>query len=180
MAKAKKKVAKKAKTAKVVEPKVWEIGLEARASTYDNGDGDDSSERYSYRGTTSTDWDVRGLRLLKSGEYMGYKRGDSTQVAFKPEVGKVYYALYAIYSTGDSFGHDHANCLELVGVYKSRYVADENKKRLTADGAESRRWDNATVELIVEGVDKPHKYYRPWTGYFESLDSLEVEGFVLT
>lgn len=172
MAKAKKKGGRKA-----VEKKVWTIALDAEASTYDNGDGEDSSEPYSYRGTTTTDWTVRGLRLMKNdSDYISYRAGDSTQVAFEPVVGETYHALYAIYSTGDSFGHDYGYCLELVGVYKDKAVAEENRKRCLQ---ECHSWDEATVKLKVEGVKTLHKYYRPWTGYFDRLDHLELESFTL-
>lgn len=157
------------------EKKIWTIGVEAESTCYNNNDSSDSDEPYSYRGTTSTSWDIQGLRLVDEEDKNRYCFHERVQVVFKPEKGKIYHLLFAIYSTGDSFGHDDGRCFEIVGVYKDRKVAELNEKRLREGKPEKK----GLVRLKVEGLTETHDYYRPWTGYFESLDRLDVESFVL-
>jgi hypothetical protein len=163
------------------EDKTWKIGVRVDSESWDNNDGEDSNERYRYRGTTTTRWDVRGLKLIESNEDR-YGRGihEIVEVNFEPHKGKLYHLLYAVYSTGDSFGHDEGRCFEVIGLYKSRKVADENLKRLH-EGKPSVKgdWGAELVSMKFEGTKKPHNYYRPWGGYFDRLDRLEVESFVL-
>lgn len=171
-----------AKAKKAKEQKVWSVGVVAESQTFHNNDGDKSDEPYSYRGTTNTSWYVRGLVLIDDNDpnrrYVGYH--ESTPVAFEPERGQVYHLLYAVYSTGDSFGTDYGRCFEVIGVYKDREVAEENLKRLE-NGPPRKYGEYAepTVELKLEGSNKAQRYYRPWMGYFERLDRLELESFVL-
>lgn len=110
------------------EKKVWKIAVDADSHTVDNNDGENSNEPYSYRGTTTTSWHVNGLRLVEdeSNRYWSYR--ESTEVNFKPAKGKLYHLLYAVYSTGDSFGDDHGRCLEVIGVYRSRNTAEEKRE----------------------------------------------------
>ena len=167
MAKAKKKTE---------EAKVWTIGVDADSYFHDNQDGSDSNEQYSYRGTTDTSWEVRGLRLVDDEDKARYLHfQDTVDVGFKPEKGKVYHLLFAVYSTGDSFGYDNGKNFTAIDVYKSRKVAEENQKRLYEGKPENK----GLVQLKVEGRKELHEYYRPWNGYFESLDRLEVESFIL-
>jgi len=167
----------KAKTEK--EKTVWCIGVDVDCESWDNNDGEDSNEPYSYRGTTTTRWDVRGLKL-KGTEDHSYGYRETVDVNFEPVKGKLYHLLYAVYSTGDSFGHDEGRCFEAIGLYKSRKVAEENEKRLL-EGKPSKKgeWGMEQVLLKLEGTTKQHPYYRPWNGYFESLDRLEVLTLVL-
>src|SRR5665213_2821234 len=166
-----------AKAKKTVEDKnVWTIGVEADSHTQGNDDGDTSGEQYSYRGTTNTSWDVRGLRLVDDEDKARYLRfQDRVDVGFKPEKGKVYHLLYAVYSTGDSFGHDNGKNFTVIDVYKSRKVAEENEKRLREGKPEKK----GLVQLKMEGRKDLHGYYCPWNGYFESLDRLEILSLIL-
>jgi len=148
------------------KPKVWSI--EVLADSYCDvtreADPEDSWSR------ESTSWDVTGLRLV--GDH-GYH---TVEVGFEPKKGKVYHLLFAVYSTGDSFGHDEGRCFEAIGVYKDRKVAEENEKRLRSVPKEKEKFD--AVGLKTEGLGV-HKYNRPWMGYFESLDRLEVLSLIL-
>ncbi len=170
----------KQKNVEEKEVKLWTIGVDVDSDCTDNHDGEDSNEPYSYRGTTTTTWHVNGLRLVseESPKYWGYR--ETTKVNFEPKKGNLYHLLYAVYSTGDSFGHDEGKCFEVIGVYKSRKVAEENEKRLN-EGKPSQKgsWGSTMVLLKLEGTTKQHPYNRPWDGYFERLDRLEVLTLVL-
>jgi hypothetical protein len=174
MGKAKKKVEKK-----VVEEKqtIWTIGVDARADTEETSTPD-PNDRWD-RASTSTTWDIRGLKLIdkEGSHYFNYR--ETVDVNFEPEKGKIYHLLYAVYSTGDSFGHDDSACFEAIGVYQDRKIAEENEKRLReGKPTVTEKWGTRVV-LLMEGMDKGHEYHPPWNGYFESLNRLEVESFVL-
>jgi hypothetical protein len=163
------------------EKTVWCIGVQAESDCHDNNDGEDSNEPYSYRGTTTTHWTVEGLKLLGTEDHSyGYRVRETVDVNWEPKKGQLYHLLYAVYSTGDSFGHDNGRCFEAIGVYKSRNVAEENEKRLR-EGKPSKKAPiyGTHVMLKMEGTTKLHPYNRPWDGYFESLDYLEVRSLVL-
>lgn len=151
------------KTVKKVEKKVWYIHVlhDSYCEVTRECDPDDSWGRDS----TSTSHSVTGLRLVARDTH------DSVSVEFEPEKGKIYHVLYAVWSTGDSFGHDEGLRFEVLGVYKNRKVAEQNEKRL--------REGSGNVRLKMEGREDTHEYYTPWSGYFESLDTLEVLSFVL-
>ncbi len=159
---------------KKVKRQTYVIAVDVDSSTYQTREGDDLP--YSDRGETSTDHTIEGLRLIEDGK----STWRSAEVLFKPVRGKVYHLLYATYSTGDSFGHDHNQCFEVVGVYKSRAVADLNCKRLTEGKPVVKgQWSSELIPLKVEGLRETHKYYRPWKGYFERLVSLQVKSLIL-
>lgn len=163
------------------EKTVWCIGVQAESDCHDNNDGEDSNEPYSYRGTTTTSWRVTGLKLLGTEDHSyGYRVRETVDVGFEPKKGQLYHLLFAVYSTGDSFGHDHGRCFEAIGVYKSRAVAEENEKRLR-EGKPSKpaKYGGTMVMLKMERTAKQQPYNRPWDGYFESLDYLEVLSLVL-
>lgn len=148
--------------------KVWHIDVERDSYTTvtRERDSDDCWDRDS----TSTHWTIEGLKLV---EQEGYK---TATVPFKPQKGKVYHLLYAVYSTGDSFGHDEGRCFEVIGVYRNHKVAEDNEKVLRFKPEPGHEFE--AVDLKTEGLGI-HKYSRPWMGYFESLDILEVRSLIL-
>lgn len=127
-------------------------------------------------GCTQTEHTINGLRLL-DGEG-GYR---SAEVLIKPVKGETYHLLYAVYSTGDSFGHYAGAGFEGIGVYKDRKVAELNRTRLLEGKpvASRKSFSFELIRLRVEGTKTTHNYFRPWLGYFESLDKLEIDSFVL-
>lgn len=163
----------KKKSKAVESPTVWSIEVltDSYCDVTREADENDSWSRES----TSTHWTVEGLKLAQNDNY------GTVAVAFKPVKGEIYHLLYAVYSTGDSFGHDEGRNFEAIGVYKDRKVAEENEKRLTSAPKKGANWDDQfkAIVLKTEGLGE-HKYSRPWVGYFESLDRLEVESFVLS
>lgn len=167
---------------KIVEKStVYTIGVLAKSLTINNDDEDKSGERFSYRGTTTTSWDIKGLILIDKEDqnYRYLNVEEQVDVLFKPEKGKIYHLLYAIYGTGDTFGHDNGKHFEVIGVYQDRKIAEENQQRLQTGKPEIKDKWGTRVSLLVEGINKTHDYHRPWTGYFESLNILTVESFIL-
>lgn len=160
---------------------LWTIGVKTEKDSWYNDDGEDSSEPYSYRGSTTARWDVQGLHLMPSGDHnYGFGYREFCDVGFLPEVGKTYHLLFCIYSTGDTFGHDEQACFEAIGVYEDKAVAYENEQRLrTGHPLVKGQYGSQCVLLKLEGTEKQVPYNRPWDGYFESLDRLEVMSFEL-
>lgn len=142
--------------------KVYSIEIvdDTRTSEYGDFDPDDTFSRPN----TSTEHNIRGFSVGGESQYY------DEVVLYEPEKGTTYYVLYAIYSTGDSFGHDEAGGIEYYGFYREDQldVAKENKRRLNAaqEGAEAK--------IIMPDGSKEHNVYVPWLGYFESLDDLDI------
>lgn len=110
------------------------------------------------RGNTLTTWSIGDTISLEYRE--GHWNAGTASIEIKEGVD--YFLLYAIYSTGDSFGHDERNRMELVDLFTDRETAKAAAKSLNDE--------NFYINQNGETVD----YYRPWCGYFESLDELEV------
>jgi hypothetical protein len=83
--------------------------------------------------------------------------------------GEVWF-IYAIWSTGDTFGHDEASEIELLYVSPSKENAEKvyNALRTSTD---------YTVNITVDGREET--FHCGWHGYFESLDDLVLESTVL-
>jgi hypothetical protein len=80
--------------------------------------------------------------------------GDGIDYDFDVEkfIGKSLFMVYVRYSTGDTFGSSSGNPY-FPGIYDSYEKAD------------------AVVKSIEDGT---YDGYKPWYGYFDSLDSVEV------
>lgn len=111
------------------------------------------------RHSTSTTWIFNHLSLSKGRE--------CASVPFEPKVGQEYYALIATINTGDSFGRDDNEYIEVFGVYETEDEAYQAKDVIY------KNQDNSTLEYNLPG-GKAVKVGNPWDGYFESLGSLEV------
>lgn len=104
------------------------------------------------RGDSYTDWAIKGVKLAREKAYDVY----DTEEEFK--AGDVYYAVVAVWSDGDSFGHDQNRCCGLFGVYHSAEDADKREHQLRNDKSYSILWND----------------------YFESLSYIEIVSGVIT
>ena len=126
----------------------------------------DSSDRWD-RDDTHTSWSINGVKLLDHDAYKAL----SCDADFK--VGDKVYVVYAVYSTGDSFGHDEGRDIEFVSWHRDEEIAKQN------------------VQSLIQGNTKGYHYtikldngseitrYCPWDGYFESLDYAEYREFII-
>ncbi len=98
-------------------------------------------------------------------------------VRFDPEFDVDYYLLFAVYSTGDTFGHDAGGNIEFLGLYEKDETAELNQKRVEAQSSMDEPeadYFHSTVTLLSDfGID--YDFYIPWFGYFESLDYITIE-----
>lgn len=116
---------------------------------------------------TSTSWTVNGISLSD-------KDGHQALPAdFPVEVGDTVYVVYAVYSTGDSFHRADGEYLEVLSFHKNSAIAYKNKA-----SAEGPRKDRHDMTIEFDSGAKVQRYC-PWDGYFESLDSVSVESFIV-
>lgn len=113
-------------------------------------------------GESNTSWNVVGLSLENKDSHQALPVDDSIKI------GDVLYAVYVIYSTGDSFGHYGGSDIELISVHKNKELAQKNKIAIEED------------KPVVLDNGETLKLYRSWDCYFNSLDSANMKGFVVT
>lgn len=89
-------------------------------------------------------------------------------VDFEPNYDSTYFLLYAVYSTGDSFGHDHNGGIEYLGLFENYETAELNLKRVEA------MTDYGSCTLLTD-FSMDYDVYCPWFGYFESLSYIKIE-----
>jgi len=122
------------------------------------------------RDSTSTSHSIQGFYAAPEES----TRYSDLWVPYEPEFSVDYYLLYAVYSTGDSFGHDDGQGIEYIGLYTENEldVARENQKKIE-EHARNKDGD-FHVELKTPG-GMMFQQHTPWVGYFESLDYTDIE-----
>lgn len=125
------------------------VKVNLEVTTRHNNDGEDSSEPYSYRGTTSGT--VERVYISTDDYHYGY-RGMETDL--EPP----FYVVYGSYYTGDTFGSDFDACV--IGVEKLSAEAEA----LAKEASEFKGYGQLS-----------NGFYVPWNGYFESLISVNWE-----
>lgn len=89
------------------------------------------------------------------------------------------FLVWAEYSTGDSFGNSDRGSVEVLALFSSMAKALEFKKKLedwTAkknDGAYSGTDFDYNFKAKVDKQEI--QFHVPWLGYFEHLDSINIE-----
>lgn len=121
------------------------------------------------RDSTARDWTVEGVRLVEA---------DGQKVLgadFPVEVGDNVHVVYAVYSTGDTFGSDEGAYLEFISAHKNYEVAQRNLREV-----EKGKHERESYSMVIE-FDSGAKVSRhcPWDGYFESLDYVRLETFTV-
>jgi len=102
------------------------------------------------RDSTDGSVSVVGASLVSDNKY------DTLPAPEGVNVGDTLYLIWAQYGTGDSFGSDGGK-YELLEVCRTKEAAEERKK------------------YYINVTD----YSVPWNGYFEWLQSLNIEEFIL-
>lgn len=157
----------KRKTAVVQEEP--QLFLDLVTSSYGHETSEvDPTDEWS-RASTETSWTVHGIRLQDKAGY------ESLRADFPVQVGDAVHVLYAVYSTGDSFGHDEGASFEFLSVHKNYDVAVRNLRAV-----EGRTRTNGNYSMTLE-FDSGAKVERhcPWDGYFESLDYVRLETMIV-
>ncbi len=143
-----------------------EIVDDAYSNDTSEPDTDDSWDR----ANTHTSHNIVGFRAAPESDGKYY----DIEIPYAPLFEERYYLLYAVYSTGDSFGHDEGSSIEYIGFYKPSQlgIAQENERKLN-DFTRDRNHGKYSVKLkSPEG--KIYDQSVPWVGYFESLDHMDI------
>lgn len=114
------------------------------------------------RGDTHSTWSIDGIFLTPTGNY------DTIETELDVVSGDKVYLVYAIYSDGDSFGHDSCNRMELLSVHKNEDMARRNAE--TIGNNHIIHYDDGRILKMS---------YVPWNGYFENLDSITYDSFIV-
>jgi hypothetical protein len=110
------------------------------------------------RDDTAADITINDIRIVTTDQY------HDIAVPFEIDPDKSYFLLWADYDAGDSFGND-ANQVEFIDLFETEEKAVEAQKWLEKpESVGYIRENGAGVTL-----------YKPWTGYFENLNSINVD-----
>ncbi len=82
--------------------------------------------------------------------------------------GDILYVLYVLYSSGDSFGNSNRGNYEVLCVNK-----DPDKAAANLDMVR-RVKNHGSVDLQTDNGKTQSLYCGGWTGYFESVDQIEL------
>jgi hypothetical protein len=111
---------------------------------------------------TDTHWAIGDYgKFSKEDRYM------SSYIDASLKKGDIVYILYAIYSTGDSFHRDIDGELEIILASLDYDYLDFIKHELVKDG-------NDSIKLCLENGEMT-TFYKPWSGYFESLSEIDIK-----
>lgn len=120
------------------------------------------------RASTSTSHNIVGFHAAPEEEGKYY----DLVLPYEPMYEKEYFLLYAVYSTGDSFGHDEGEGIEYIGFYREDQleIARENQRKIEGQDLHSNSYSLA----LKSPEGKEFDQHTPWIGYFESLDLVEI------
>lgn len=118
-------------------------------------------------GQEDTDWPeydpvyrehkLEGISLEPRKQVSWANCDDAVEVDFKPHYGNEVWLVRVIYDSGSTFGRSFGH-VAFVGIYQDEDKADSIAKSIRND--------------FYEG-------YKPWEGYFERLDHIEVTRHVI-
>lgn len=121
----------------------------------------------------SWDYEVKGISISSRGRWsnLAYDE-EKINVGFEAEAGTPLYILWMTYGSGDSFGHGDGYG-EILWVFKNADVARQ--------ALEVFRADSEQYSIIVkDDAGNNITLHNPGSGYFESVNSLQVDTFLLS
>lgn len=84
--------------------------------------------------------------------------------------GQNAFVVWAVYSTGDSFGRAECSSSEVFGIFEDYKSASELKEALRSF---NKRRKGTRLDVTTSDGQKFTDYV-PWTGYFESIEYVEI------
>lgn len=90
-------------------------------------------------------------------------------------IGDPCYVVWVEWSSGDSFGSGYRNNSDAVAVFKTYEDADDLKNRI------ERRSENDPymIKYTAKDGQEIDIYAGGWTGYFETLESVNIEHVIM-
>jgi hypothetical protein len=118
-----------------------------------SGGEPESSERYCSRSDTIIEYNLKGASVMSPKSTSYY---NTYEVAWET-LPSIIYVVLVRYKSGDTFGSSYGNGY-VEGVYA----------------------DEASAAAVMQSISgKSYKGYAPWDGYFERLESVDVEPLML-
>jgi hypothetical protein len=123
----------------------------------------DSYSTVTYEADTDDKWDRDSTeRTWSFGKISASSGFDYIETDRDFQIGQKLFLIVAVWSSGDSFGYDGGEYMEIFAVYDDVNLAVEAEKLLS----------ETTIPLILpEGFEVR---YLPWRGYFEKLDYVQI------
>jgi hypothetical protein len=119
------------------------------------------------------DFDVKGVSISSRGRWSGLAYDeDKMHVGFEVEAGTPVHVLWMTYGTGDSFGHGDGYG-EILWVFKDANVANVALETW-------RKYGEQYSITIKDDNGREITLSNPGSGYFESINSLQVDTFLLS
>ena len=95
----------------------------------------------------------------------------------KIEPGQGALVVWIEYSSGDSFGHADRKYTEIMGLFKDMESALSLKTQIESwNPRENKKWEEAhSYHFKTPDGQEFKSGFAPWSGHFESLDSVNVD-----
>ena len=119
------------------------------------------------------DYEVKGVSISSRGRWSGLAYDEEKiNVAFEAEAGTPVHILWMTYGSGDSFGHGDGYG-EILWVFKNADVARQALAPFQANA------DQYSIP-VKDDAGNDVTLHNPGSGYFESINSLQVDTFLLS
>jgi hypothetical protein len=144
--------------------------------------GSRSDDEWS-RDSTSTNWEVYGVAENVPNQYSSFDE-------IETDIEGKAYALYAIYSSGDSFGHDENAYFNLIWIFKSRKIAEKAKSMIEDhcdwyvkcnhafysynEKVNKKKYESEYSLKVKIDNGKDLTVSASWNGYFDSLTTVDI------
>ncbi len=142
------------------------LNIVKETQSHNHGDGDTSGERYCKRDTVSHSHTITGV--VKTD-----KEWPDFEIDGEVKEGDVFYFVYALYDTGDSFGRSE-NHLSEIALLKDYQDAKFLRDQLEKNNEDRDAMDPINITYPVCGKTEP-VCTSSWKGYFERLRSLNIQ-----
>ena len=93
------------------------------------------------------------------------------------EPGQGALVVWIEYSSGDSFGHADRKYTEIMGLFKDMESALSLKNQIESwNPRENKKWEEAhSYHFKTPDGQEFQSGFAPWSGYFDSLDAVNVD-----
>jgi hypothetical protein len=124
---------------------------------------------------TVTSNDIEGFEIVTPEDK--YKTVD-LPVSFEIDPKRTYYLVSVIYSTGDSFNR-HDGEVDYIELYESSAMANATKKMIENSYKAKDKEERYSIEILNNEGVMYQISSSAWTGYFERLEEVRVDGIRL-
>jgi hypothetical protein len=94
------------------------------------------------------------------------------------EPGQAALVVWIEWSTGDSFGHSDRGCTEIIGLFRDLESAESLRQQIKSwrRNDKSKKWDEQnSYHFKTPDGQEFTSGFAPWSGYFDSLDSVNID-----